>query len=445
VLPFTLATEMTRSFWPRTGLWRDREFLKLWAAQAISQLGTQVTLLALPLAAILVLDASATEVALLGAVEVLPFLLFALPAGVWVDRLPRRPILVVTDLGRAAALTSLPLAYAFDALTLPHLYVVAFAVGVLSVFFDVSYLSYLPSLVERRDLGTANSNLEATRSAAQVVGPGAAGVLVSAITAPLAILVDGISYLFSALFVSRISRPDRREQEVAPRGRLWTELREGLSYVLRHPYLRALTLSAGGWNFFGFMGFGIILVYAVRTLGLSAAVIGVLIAFSGVGSIVGALVAARAADRFGLGRTLVWAAIISSATFFLVPLAPQESPEMFLLASMLAGAFFGMLFNVNQLTFRQAITPERLQGRMNSVVRFMYWGPQPAGYAIGGVLAGVIGLRPTLFVSAVGSTLVFLPLLAHPIRKLRAMPGTEEETPTPPAGVPVAAPGSADA
>jgi MFS family permease len=411
-------------------VWRDPDFLKLWAAQAISQLGTQVTLLALPLAAIIVLDASATEVALLGAVEVLPFLLFTLPAGVWVDRLPRRPILVVTDLARAAALTSIPLAYAVDALTLPHLYVVAFAMGVLSVFFDVSYLAYLPSLVERRELGTANSKLEATRSAAQVAGPGAAGVLIDAITAPVAILVDGVSYLFSALFVWRIARPDRRE-EVAPRGRLLPELREGLAYVLRHPYLRALTLSTGGWNLFGFIGFGVVLVYFVRTLDLSPAVVGVLIAFSGVGSIVGALAAARVADRFGLGRTMVWPAIIASATFFVVPLAPRDNPEIFVLASFLLGSFFGMLFNVTQLTFRQAITPERLQGRMNAVVRFMYWGPQPAGFALGGVLAALIGLRPTLFVSAVGATLVFLPLLAHPIRKLAVMPEPAVAEPQP--------------
>jgi MFS family permease len=159
----------------------------------VSQLGTQVTLLALPLAAILVLDATATEVALLGAVELLPFLLFTLPAGVWVDRLPRRPILVVADLGRAVALASIPLAYALDALTLPHLYIVAFAVGVLSVFFDVSYLAYLPSLVDRSRLGDANSKLEATRSAAQVAGPGTAGGLVGAFNAPAAILVDAAS------------------------------------------------------------------------------------------------------------------------------------------------------------------------------------------------------------------------------------------------------------
>src|SRR5918992_4471633 len=215
-----------RSLWPRTGLWRDPEFLKLWSAQGISQLGTQVTLLALPLAAILVLDASATEVALLGAVEVLPFLLFTLPAGVWVDRLPRRPILVVADLLRAVALVSIPLAYALDALTLPHLFVVAFVTGVLSVFFDVSYLAYLPSLVDRSQLGAGNSKLEATRSAAQVAGPGAAGVLVAAVTAPVAILVDAVSYVISALFVWRIRRPDRREASVTPRGKLWPELRE---------------------------------------------------------------------------------------------------------------------------------------------------------------------------------------------------------------------------
>lgn len=417
--------------WPRTGLWRDPDFLKLWAAQGISQLGTQVTLLALPLAAILVLDATATEVALLSAVEVLPFLLFTLPAGVWVDRLPRRPILVIADLARAVALVSIPLAYAFDALALPQLYVVAFAVGGLSVFFDVSYLAYLPSLVERSQLGAANSKLEATRSAAQVAGPGVAGVLVDAITAPLAILVDGVSYLFSAFFVWRIARADRREQYVSPRGNLLAQLKEGLSYVLRHPYLRALTISTGAWNLCANIGLGILLVYAIRTLGLSPAVIGVLIAVGGAGSIAGALLAARLAGRLGLGRTMVWPAIVSSASLFLIPLAPRETPEIFLLASILLGSFFGMVFNVTQLTFRQSITPEHLQGRMNAVVRFMYWGPQPAGFALGGLLAAVIGLRPTLFVSAAGATLVFLPLLAHPIRKLQAIPEMPDEIASP--------------
>jgi MFS family permease len=433
-----------RSLWPRTGLWRDHEFLKLWAAQGISQLGTQVTLLALPLAAILVLDASATEVALLAAVEVLPFLLFTLPAGVWVDRLPRRPILVVADLARAAALASIPLAYALDALTLPHLFVVAFTTGVLSVFFDVSYLAYLPSLIERSQLGAGNSKLEATRSSAQVAGPGAAGVLVGAITAPVAILVDAVSYVLSALFVWRIRRPDRRE-EVSPRGKLWPELREGLSYVLRHRYLRALTLTTGAWNLFASVGFGVILVYFIRRLGLSPEVVGLLLMVGASSSIVGALVAGKAADRFGLGPMMVWPGIVSSATFILIPLAPRESPEPFILVSLFFGFFFGMLFNVTQLTFRQAITPERLQGRMNAVVRFMYWGPQPAGLALGGVLAAAIGLRPTLFVSAGGAFLAFLPLIFHPIRKLRDMPEPQRQPRLDAPGVPVPSPQRPDA
>jgi MFS family permease len=416
-----------RSFWPRGRLWRDPEFLKLWAAQAVSQVGTQVTLLALPLAAILVLDATATEVALLGAVEVLPFLLFTLPAGVWIDRLPRRPILVVTDLARAAALASIPLAYALDALTLVHLFVVAFATGALSVFFDVSYLAYLPSLVERRDLGAGNAKLEATRSAAQVVGPGAAGGLVGAISAPIAILVDAVSYIVSAFFVWRIRRPDRRDVDVARRQKLWPELREGLAYVLGHRYLRPLTFVTGGWNLFAFVGFGVYLVYLVRELELSPEVVGLLIMGGTSGSVVGALIAGRVVARFGLGPTLAWSGLVASAAFVLVPLAPREAPEPFILASMLLASFLGMLYNVSQLTFRQAITPERLQGRMNAVVRFMYWGPQPAGYVLGGVLAATIGLRPTLFVSAAGATLVFLPLLVHPIRKLRDMPDRPDE------------------
>ena len=194
--------------WPRGGLWRHPDFLRLWSAQTISQFGSQISQLALPLAAILVLDASAFEVALLGTVEFLPFLLFALPAGVWVDRLRRKPILVLGDLGRALALGSIPLAYAFDALTIWQLYAVGFVVGVCTVFFDVAYQSYLPSLVERESLVEGNSKLEISRSAAQLAGPGLAGALIGAITAPYAILLDAVSFVGSAVLVFRIRRPE---------------------------------------------------------------------------------------------------------------------------------------------------------------------------------------------------------------------------------------------
>jgi MFS family permease len=221
--------------WPRGGLWRHPDFLRLWSAQTISQFGSQVSQLALPLAAILVLDASAFEVALLGTVEFLPFLLFALPAGVWVDRLPRKPILVLGDVGRAVALASIPLAYAFDALTIWQLYVVGFVVGVCTVFFDVAYQSYLPSLVDRAQLVDGNSKLEVSRSAAALAGPGLAGVLIGALTAPYAILLDAISFVWSAGLLFRI-----RTEEIVPAPTETPSMRrklgEGLRYLLGHRF-----------------------------------------------------------------------------------------------------------------------------------------------------------------------------------------------------------------
>ena len=223
--------------WPHGGLWRHADFLKLWAAETISQVGTQISQLALPLAAIIVLDASAFEVALLGTAQFLPFVLFALPAGVWVDRLRRRPILVLSDLARAVLLASVPLAHAFDALTMWQLYAVVFGVGVGTVFFDVSYQSYLPSLVSREQLVDGNSKLEISRSGAFIAGPALAGVLVGAIAAPNAILVDALSFLASAAFLFRIhtveSVPVRTASASVAR-----ELRDGLRYLLGHRFWR---------------------------------------------------------------------------------------------------------------------------------------------------------------------------------------------------------------
>jgi len=200
--------------WPAGGLWRHPDFIKLWSAETVSQFGTQITLLALPLAAIDVLHASAFKVAALTTVEFLPFLLVSLPAGVWVDRLPRRPILIVGDLARAALLASIPIAYAFDALTIWQLYGVAFCFGIATVFFDVAYQSYLPSLVERTQLVDGNAKLEISRSAAQLGGPGVAGLLVDWLKAPVAILFDAVSFLGSALFIFRI-----RKEEGSPRAK----------------------------------------------------------------------------------------------------------------------------------------------------------------------------------------------------------------------------------
>ncbi|MEX1358239.1 MAG: MFS transporter [Gaiellaceae bacterium] len=406
---------------------RDGNFLKLWGAQTISTVGSQVTLIALPLTAILVLDASTFQVAALTAMDTLPFLLFALPAGIWIDRLRRRPLMVFADAGRAAALLSIPVAYAFGALGLAQLFAVGFLVGALAVVFDLSYLSYLPSLVGRAQLARGNARLEATRHGAQAAGPGLGGALVGLFGAPVAILADALSYVASAVLTASI-----RHQEPLPaaeRRHALVELREGLGYVFKQPYLRALTLAISGSNLFGFMIVGIFMVYAVRRLDLSPELIGLVFTVSNLAGLVGAVASSRLVARLGLGPTIFTTALLSSLSWLSVPLAPVDNPIPALVAGAVAGPFFGVIFNLNQLSLRQAITPERLMGRMNSVVRFMYWGTMPLGSLAGGALATVIGIRPTLFVGIVGATLAFLPIAGTSLMRLRAIPTEVEEMP----------------
>jgi MFS family permease len=423
-----------RSVWPRGGLWRHADFLKLWSAETISQFGSQVSQLALPFVAIVVLDASAFAVAALGTVEFLPFLLFTLPAGVWVDRLPRRAILIVADYGRAALLFTVPVAYALDALTMAQLYVVGFLVGTFTVFFDVSYQSYLPALVERERIIEGNSKLEVSRTTAQITGPGVAGGLIGLITAPYAVLLDAFSFLGSGLFLTAIRKEEpkpARAEGTKPRMR--TELREGLQYVVRHPLLRPQALCTGTSNFFSNVTFAVFLVYAVRTLHLSAAEVGLIFTLGGLGGLAAALTSQRITRRFGVGRTTIATALMWGSAAFLVPLAPQDFPHPFLIAFGLISSFAIVVYNITQVSLRQAITPERIQGRMNSVMRFLVWGTIPLGSLTGGALGSTIGLRETLFVGAAGGLLAGLPImLSRAQRTLGQIPEPEPEEPVAP-------------
>jgi MFS family permease len=407
------------------GLWQHRDFLWLWSSQTVSQFGSQVSVLALPLVAIVILGESAFAVALLGTVEFLPFLLFSLPAGVWVDRLPRRPMLVAADVVRAAALITVPIAYWLDALTIWQLYVVGFAVGVGTVFFDVAYQSYLPSLVARDDLSEGNSKLEISRSAAQLGGPGLGGVLISILTAPVAVAADAISFVVSALLVSRIRAGERRPAREERRS-LLSELWEGLRYVLRHEYVRGMAASVAIFNFFGNVGGSIILVYLVRDLGLSAATIGLVLGLGNVGFLAGAFVAKRVQARLGVGRTIVGSMALSPFGLLLVPLATRETAAPLLVASGAIVGFAVVLYNVSAISLMQAITPDRLLGRMNASRRFLVWGVIPLGSLTGGALATTIGLRPTLFVGAIGASLAILPLLFSPVRSLQRVPDVDQ-------------------
>jgi len=399
-----------------TSLWRHRDFLKLWSAETVSRFGSEVSNLALPFVAIVVLKVSAFEVALLGALEFLPFLLFTLPAGVWIDRLARKPILVASDLVRAVALLSVPIAYGLDALTIWQLYAVGFVVGIGTVFFDVSYQSYLPSLVGRDQLVDGNSKLELSRATSQTGGPGVAGALIGLLTAPVAVLVDAVSFVVSAIFLARIKVEEELPSRDVRRS-LRVELMEGLRYLLADRRIRALATSTVLFNFFGQITFSIYLVYAVRELGLGAGTIGVLLALANLGGLAGAVLARRISSRLGVGPAIAVGGACSTA-LILVPLAPQSQPIPFLVASGLVMTFGVVLFNITGLSFQQEITPDRMLGRLNASRRFLVWGVIPLGALTGGALASVVGLRATLFVGAIGISFAVIPILLSPLRSL---------------------------
>jgi MFS family permease len=413
--------------WPTGGLWRHSDFLKLWSAETVSQFGTQVSNLAIPLVAILVLDASTFAVASLATVLFLPFILFTLPAGVWVDRLPRKPILVIGDLGRAVNLATIPIAYVADVLTLEQVFVCAFVQGVFTVFFDVAYQSYLPALVEREQLIEGNSKFEVSRSAAQISGPGVGGGLVELLTAPYAIVVDAVSFLASGLFILGIRKQEERpEVELTPEGkkpRMWPELKQGLRFVLGNANLRAQAGSTATSNFFFSLSLNAIgLVYIVRVLDLSPGVIGLVFSIGSLGAMVGAFTAQRISRRLGVGQTTLWAAFLSGPALLLIPLAPVDNALPFLIVSGVIVSFAIVVYNVMAVSYRQALCPPRLQGRMNSVMRFIVWGTIPLGNLVGGALGTWIGLRETLIIGSVGSGLAFLWILFSPMRDVREIP-----------------------
>ncbi|MDQ3493858.1 MAG: MFS transporter [Chloroflexota bacterium] len=414
----------------RPGLIRHPDFVKLWSAETISQFGTQVSLLALPLIAATFLNVPPFEFALLATFEFLPFILLSLPAGVWVDRLRRRPILIVTDIGRGLALLSVPVAVFFDALTIWQLYVVGFAIGCMTVFFDVAYQSYLPALVEREDLVEGNSKLEISRSAAQIAGPGTAGVLISLVTAPVAIVLDAISFMASAFFVLAIRRhesiPARSSTVAGGKGPgMRTEIAEGLRYVLGNRFLRTIAASTGLFNLAGTVATSILLLYLVRQLGFTPELLGITFSIGAVGFLVGAVLSSRIAARFGVGRTIVGSMMLAGPALLPVALAPADLALPFVAAGGFVGGMGGAVYNINQVSFRQAITPERMQGRMNATMRFIVWGTIPLGTILGGFLGGFIGLHETIWVGAIASLFAFIPVTLGPVRSILKMPEPE--------------------
>lgn len=407
-------------------LWRHPDFLKLWVGDTISQFGSQITFLAIPLTAAVLLGATPFEMGLLGTIEMLPFLLISLPAGVWVDRLPRRRILISGDLVRAVALGTIPGVWFMrpELLGMPWLYVVAIVGGTATVFFDAAYQAYLPSLVERDQLIEGNQKLELSRSTAQLTGPGIAGALISFLSAPVTIAVDSVSFLVSAAAVWLIRKPEPAPEPkpAGHAGGMLAEIREGLGVVTGSPILRSIAACTATSNLSTSIAFAAFFIFLTRDLALDAARIGLIFAIGNVGGLVGALIAGRVPKLIGTGPAIVGSAIFGTAFLWLNAAATRETAFAILVFTGLTTQIGNQVYNVNQVSLRQAITPDRLQGRMNASMRFIVWGTIPIGTFLGGVLAELIGVRQAIFVGSLMALTAFLFVFFSPVRRMKEPP-----------------------
>ena len=397
----------------RSPLWHDGDFLRFWGAASLSLTGDAVTMLALPLIAIAMLEATPFQVGLLGGAQFLPFLLVGLPAGAIVDRIARQRLLLVSaDIARGLCLLSVPLAYATGDLSFTQLYAVAFVNGVLTVFFDVTANAYLPTLVGRDDLVDGNSKLELSRSGSQIAGPGLAGLVIELVSAPFALAADALSFLASGALLAGIRGSSAPVHNGAERGvaDLPREIVEGTRFVLHHPHLRAIALTTTAANFFRSALLAVLLVYLVRVAGASAGAIGVAFTVGNVGIVAAALIAPSVSRRYGLGRTMRVAVSLFGPAALLVAVAPSRLAIPATACMILVDGFGMGLHGVNQVSLRQAATPERLRGRMTATLRFLNFGMMPFGTILGGALATLVGLRPAIWICALG---LFLPALPY--------------------------------
>lgn len=399
---------------------RGNDFGLLWGGQTASLFGSQVSDVSIRLLAATTLAATPFQLGVLSAAQTVGFLLIALPAGVLADRMRRRPILITCDLVRACLLALVPLLWWLDLLTLPQLLVVAFTAGLAQVVFDVTYQSYVPTLVSRAGLVTANGRLESSRSTAVAAGPALGGALTQLINAANAVACTVVGYLVSAFTLWRIrtveERPEPRERKIR------TEIAEGLRFVVGNRLLRATTAAAATFNFcYGIMQ-PIVILLLVSELGLPGTAVGVLLALAGVGGLLGALAAGRIATAIGRARTIWVVELACAPVFLLLPLTSAGWGLGFFAVGYLLLHFLLSIFNVSNLSFRQALCPDHLLGRMNASVRFLMWGALPLGSLAGGLLGAQFGARWTLAIAGVGFFAAAAVLLASPLRTMRDLP-----------------------
>jgi MFS family permease len=405
-------------------LLREREFRNFWLGQSVSLVGDQITYVAVPLTAVLVLDAGPGQMGLLGAAALLPHLLFSLPAGVWLDRVARRKrVMISADLGRAVLLATIPLAYGLDALTLGQLYAVAFLTGCLAVVFDLSYPTLFVSVAPRERYVEGNSLIHGSRSFSLVAGPSLGGFLVQLFSAPFALLADAVSFLVSALFLGRVRSaepPVEEEKGAGLRERVVT----GLRFIGGNEIFRPTLTAVATINFFNYAFAALFVLYAVRTLGVEAGTLGLVLGAGAVGAVLGAVVAGRVGRRLGIGRAFLLGCVLFPAPLVLVPLA--DGPRWLVLGMLFTAEFLSglgvIILDVNAGSMMFALTPDRLRARATGAFNFVNWGIRPLGSLAGGALGAALGVRPALWVATLGAIAGALWLLPSPVPGLRDLP-----------------------
>jgi MFS family permease len=410
-------------------LWRDRNFLAVWSASTISVFGSLITRQALPFAAILVLDAGALEISALRSAELIAALIFGLVAGAWIDRLRRRPILIWADLGRAVLLASIPVTAVLGVLGMPQLLLVTFLAAVLSTFFDVADNAYLPTVVSRRRLVQANSALTATGSVAEFSAFGIGGFLVQAFTAPIAIAIDAVSFVVSAILLGTIRKEEAPPKPHEDREPVLREIREGIRLTFQSPLLRALALSHGGTHvLWGIFGTGYML-FALNELHLDPATIGVIAAVGGIGSLAGSALAPIMVRRFGIGRAILLGILGFTIGNALIPLAPATGAvlgislgALFLIGQQLVGDSLATVYEVTEVSLQQASVSDRVLGRVNASFHTFTTLLTLVGAILGGVIAETWGLRAAFAVGLLGAVLSFVVVYFSPVRHVRDAP-----------------------
>ena len=400
---------------------RNRNFQYLWAGQTVSAIGDQMTGLALPVLAVTMLHATEWQVGMMNAAGMSMFLLIGLPAGAWVDRWLKRRVMILADVVRMLVVLSVPLAWWAGILSMTYLIAGAAVISAANVFFDVAYQSVLPIMLPKEHMAKANSALETTKQTSMLVGPAVIGFLLTIVKAPLLMLADAVSFLVSLISVSRI-KMDESQIAKKDRGRLRDEILEGVKFVTKHPIIGRITASTATFNFFTSGVHTLVPILVLRNMNVSPALYGLVFTAAAGAGLIGAITAAKIGERIGQGNTVIGALALSAVAAFGFPIAAiigDVSALPIVIAAEALMAFSGLVYNITQVSARQALCPEQLLGRMNASIRFFVWGVMPISALLAGGFATWFGLTSVFYVGAIGAVLSTWFIFASPLRGMK--------------------------